>query len=497
MNPQTNPITEDQQFDIISKYFNERGPSFHQFESYEYLVNNTLQKIFDECPPIRYETPKSIYKASFGQLYIEKASFIDEKNISRNIFPNEARERNITYSSSVSVDITEEFWEYNEKTEKIEKIKHNINKKVFLMKIPTMVKSSKCNLYELSHDECVQNGECANDTGGYFIINGIERVLVCQERMNYNQVYVFENGEERYPYVAEIRSMCEETGHSVELKVKITEDLNNTVFSLPYMGKEVKAGAVFKAMGYNSIDIYKFINPSSKEEKVLTERLIRESITYTNRKKAIEYISTACQKIEDDEERMLAYTEQVIDNELFPHMGLCTNLEKCILIGDMINKLFRTAITAKASKSNLKVENPRPFDDRDNVSLKRIEGPCLLITDLLRMVLKRFCDGLKKSSENRRDIITSIKRTNGMLTSSLLSPFSTGNWTVQKNAWTRTGVSQVMSRLSYPATLSHLRRVVIPIAKDGKNVKIRQIHPTQIFFVDLIESPEGQVVSLP
>jgi DNA-directed RNA polymerase II subunit RPB2 len=74
--------------------------------------------------------------------------------------------------------------------------------------------------------------------------------------------------------------------------------------------------------------------------------------------------------------------------------------------------------------------------------------------------------------------------------------FSTGNWAVQKNSYVRTGVSQVMSRLTYPATISHLRRIVIPVGKEGKNVKIRQIHPTQAFFVDIIESPEGKSIGI-
>jgi DNA-directed RNA polymerase beta subunit len=431
-------ITEDQQFDIIEKYFTERGPVFHQFESYEYMVNTALQKMFDECPSVKYETATSTYKATFGQIYIEKASVLND-NVSTNLYPNEARERNITYSSSISIDVTEEFWEYDEKTEKIEKIKHDEQRKVFLMKIPTMVKSSKCNLYGLSEDECVQKGECPSDHGGYFIINGIERVLICQERMNHNQTYVFPNTDDKYPYVAEIRSMSEETGHSVQIQVKISEDLKNTVISLPYMAKDVKAGAVFKAIGFNSIDIYKFINPSTPEEKVLTERLVRESIMYTNRMKAIKYISTACQKIEDDEARMIVYTQQVIDNELFPHMGLCSDVEKGLLLGDMINKLFRTAITEKATENRQKVENPRPFDDRDNVSLKRIEGPCLLIVDLLRMSFKRFCDELKKYSEGRRDIVTAIKRKNAMLTTSLQSCYAKGDWSIQKNSYCFTG----------------------------------------------------------
>jgi DNA-directed RNA polymerase II subunit RPB2 len=478
-------LSEEDYFSVIEKYFSEKGPVFHQFESYEYMINVLIQKIIDECPSIEIVVKQTKYKATFGQVYIEKASFIDETTHKvKNIYPSEARYRDITYDSPVFVDINEEFWELDDSCGIYKKTNELNHKKIFLMKVPTMVRSSMCNLYGLTMDECVEKGECFNDPGGYFIINGKERALVCQERLNYNQVYVFDANDEKIPYVSEIRSMSEETGHSVLIQAKMNREHKNVVFSLPYMSKEVLAGSVFKALGFNSDDIVKFINPSTKEEMIIVQRIIRESILYTNKEKAIKYISSASlNKVEDDEERRIIYTQQVIENEMFPHMGISSSLEKALLLGDMLNKLIRVCL-----KNRLE-------DDRDNVSLKRIEGPGVLIADLFRMLLKRYCDNIKKYLEKRQDIITAMSRINN-ITSSLKHVFSTGNWAVQKNSYVRTGVSQIMSRLTYPATISHLRRVIIPIGKEGKNVKIRQIHPTQAFFVDIIESPEGKSIGI-
>jgi DNA-directed RNA polymerase II subunit RPB2 len=477
-------MIEDDFFSVMEKYFTEKGPVYHQFESYEYMINNLIQKIVDETPSINIDTKSVKYKATFGQIYIENACFIDETHKVKNISPHEARLRDITYDSPVFVDIKEEFWEFDEKINEYNKTDEIFHKKIFLMKIPTMVRSSKCNLYGLSMDECVQKGECSNDPGGYFIINGKERVLVCQERLNYNQVYIFDANDEKIPYVAEIRSMSEETGHSVLIQAKMNKENKNITFSLPYMSKEVLAGAVFKSLGFNSKDIVKFINAKTKEEIMIVDRIIRESIMYTNKEKAMKYISKASiHKVEDDDERRLIYTQQVIENELFPHMGISTHLEKALFLGDMLNKLIRVCL------------GMRKEDDRDNVSLKRIEGPGVLVSDLFRMCMKRYCDNLKKYLEKRQDILTAMARTNN-ITSSLKHVFSTGNWAVQKNSYVRTGVSQIMSRLTYPATISHLRRVIIPIGKEGKNVKIRQIHPTQCFFIDIIESPEGKSIGI-
>lgn len=396
--------TEDEHFSVIEKFFTEKGPVLHQFESYEHMVHHTIQKIFDECTSISIETKNTAYKATFGQVYFEKASITDENRVLRYITPNEARLRDLTYDSPVFVDIKEEFWE---KGEKVNQLNHP---KVFMLRMPTMVRSSRCNLYGLSMKECMEQGECENDPGGYFIVNGKERALICQERLNYNQVYLFESNSDKYPHIAEIRSMSEETCHSVLLKAIIDKDFRNCCFSLPYMSKEVLAGTVFKALGFTNEQIYELINPYSKEEVKLTERLIRESMIYNTKEKAIKYISkSSIQKVEDSEERRIHYTIQVIENELFPHMGISTNLEKGILLGTMINKLFRVCL------------GKRTNEDRDNVSIKRIEGPGVLLSDLFRMCLKRYCDNLKKYLEKRQDIITAISRTNS-ITTAIKSP---------------------------------------------------------------------------
>ena len=474
--------TEDDHFSVIEKYFVEKGPVYHQFESYEFFVNHGLQKIFDETTSISIETKTSKYKATFGQVYFEKASVTDEGRTLNYLTPYEARVRDITYDAPVFVDIKEEFWE--KKGEAMEKVNQLLHPKVFLLRLPVMVRSSRCNLYGLSAHECIEKGECENDPGGYFIVNGKERALICQERLNYNQVYLFESNSDKYPYVAEIRSMSEETGHSVLLKATVDKDFRNCCFSLPYMSKEVLAGTVFKALGFNNEEIARLINPSSHEEIKYTERLIRESVAYNTKEKAIKYISkSSAQKVEDSEERRIHYTTQVIENELFPHMGISTNLEKGILLGSMINKLFRVCL------------GKRVHEDRDNVSIKRIEGPGVLLGDLFRMCLKRYCDNLKKYLEKRQDILTAISRTNS-ITPAIKSPMASGNWCAQKNTYVRTGVSQIMSRLTYPATISHLRRIVIPIGKEGKNVKVRQIHTSQCFFVDVVESPEGKGIGI-
>lgn len=73
-----------------------------------------------------------------------------------------------------------------------------------------MLRSSYCTLFQNSEKDLTELGECPYDQGGYFIINGSEKVLIAQEKMSTNHVYVFKKRQpNKYAYVAEVRSMAE------------------------------------------------------------------------------------------------------------------------------------------------------------------------------------------------------------------------------------------------------------------------------------------------
>ena len=124
-------MIEDDFFSIMEKYFSEKGPVHHQFESYEYMINYLIQKIIDETPSINIETKSNKYKATFGQVYIENAGFVDEHHKFKNITPQEARMRDLTYESPVFVDINEEFWEFDEKKNEFNKTEELFHKKIY------------------------------------------------------------------------------------------------------------------------------------------------------------------------------------------------------------------------------------------------------------------------------------------------------------------------------------------------------------------------------
>lgn len=119
------------------------------------------------------------------------------------MMPNEARLRNLTYSSPLYVDITKTV--YKDGSEPQEK-KYE---KSAMGKIPIMLRSSYCLLNNMNDRDLTELNECPLDPGGYFIINGSEKVLIAQEKMATNTVYVFTMKADKYAYKAECRSCLE------------------------------------------------------------------------------------------------------------------------------------------------------------------------------------------------------------------------------------------------------------------------------------------------
>ena len=150
---------------------------------------------------------KKTYKVQFGQIYLSKPMVTEADGMTSTLFPKEARLRNLTYSAPLYVDMTKTVTTVSaaeDKTEEVEKIN-----KVFIGKVPIMLRSKYCSLHDHTDKELTELGECAYDEGGYFIINGSRRSHRA-EKMSTNHVYVFEKRQpSKYMWVAECRSSPE------------------------------------------------------------------------------------------------------------------------------------------------------------------------------------------------------------------------------------------------------------------------------------------------
>ena len=468
-------VSESFAFRIMEEYYKKDGVVKLQLDSYNHFIAYGLQSIIDEEPEIIIDISKTIqYRIQFGDVVVDKPYLIESDRTINNITPAGSRLRDLSYDAPVCVNIVEETIENGTVIEKKEHIK------VPIARVPIMLRSQKCILHNKSDDRYVSMGECTRDPGGYFIIKGKERVLITQERANYNTVFVFrQKPQSKYDHIAEIRSMSEETGHSIMIQAKILPNGRSVSFSLPYITQEVPAAVVIKALGITDHDaIVKIFDQGSVPKDIIND-ILQEGYGINTQSQALEYIGKNAMHVIAKDKRE-TYAKQMLENELFPHMGTITPImTKALFLGYMVNKLVATHLGI------------RPDDDRDHVSTKRLEPSGTLIHDIFRSLYKRNNILIKQYLQKRQDILSALSRTN-QITNGLRHCFATGNWGVSKQTYVRTGVSQVLARLTFGATISHLRRLVIPVGKEGKNTKIRQLHSSQWGYICPSETPEGQ-----
>ena len=477
--PKKKMLSEPFKWNIVQEYFDEKGFVSHQIDTFNEYINHDIERVINECD-INTEN----YSVKFSEVHIPNPCVIDEDRSVRTLLPSEARQRDLTYDSPIFVNVTEIFEEEGKEKEII------VHKRIIIGRTPVMLLSSKCNLLSLSKTERIKSGECEYDHGGYFLIKGKERVLIGQIRGIYNQCMVYQQKEkDKFKFVCEIRSMSEETGHSVLIQAKLGIDDRTIVFSIPYIKELIPVGILFKALGFTKEDDIRRIIGNTTNNRDISryiKYIIRDSYHVLTQEDALRWLSQFTLHVIKDDKK-IDYTSQVIENELFPHMGIFATIkEKALFLGQMIYKLFQTSLGLRAE------------DDRDNYANKRVEMAGVLCGELFRTLFKRFNKTIKMQIEKKKQrpaILSIISRTNS-ITTGLRSCFSTGSWAVQKNAYARQGVSQVLSRLTYGATLSHMRRIQIPLGREGKNAKIRQIHPSQIGFICCVETPEGQSVGI-
>eukprot|EP00933_Yihiella_yeosuensis_P022191 TRINITY_DN17470_c5_g1_i1.p1 TRINITY_DN17470_c5_g1~~TRINITY_DN17470_c5_g1_i1.p1 ORF type:complete len:263 (+),score=56.56 TRINITY_DN17470_c5_g1_i1:73-861(+) len=225
---------EDSWF-IIDSFFEEKGLVFQQLGSFDQFILYEIQKVVDAQTPIE-ATPQQQYNPEekvdtkrvwvwkFGQLHFNKPTQEEPDGSTRMLTPREARLRNLSYAAPCFVNITQQVFDINEDDSRVLRSEDNFQK-VFLMKMPIMVRTEYCWLHGANDRLLTEFGECPLDQGGYFIINGSEKVLIALERMANNFVYAFAKKQpSKYEWVCEIRSALFEgsagsSGFAVKLMV--------------------------------------------------------------------------------------------------------------------------------------------------------------------------------------------------------------------------------------------------------------------------------------
>jgi DNA-directed RNA polymerase II subunit RPB2 len=515
---------------IIESYF--KGQHLqrlvrHQLESYNNFVGYQINKTIDMFNPVHIASEQD-YDAKSGkhslEIYITFENFhiyrpqIQENNgATKLMFPQEARLRNFTYASAMTVDINIKFVVRNGEGLENTQTFYKTLPKIHIGKLPIMLNSNICVLTQYKHVEHANTGECKFDAGGYFIINGSEKTVLGQERAAENKVYCFNvsKNNTKYTWQAEIKSVPDYKCISPkQINMMISSKNNGFGFpiylQLPRVKQPIPLFIVFRALGIISDkDVCEMIIlniDSSKHQEMMKglQASIIDANGYMLQQDCIKYITSYVMytPINMDKEtgikKKYDFTMDILNNDLFPH---CNNAkQKVHFLGYMTNKLLQANY------------NWVKQDDRDSYLNKRIDltGALLnnlfrnyfnkLVKDMEKQIIKEINTGSWKSTDDYQNIINQtniykiIKSTT--IENGIKRALSTGDFGIKHVNSNKVGVAQVLNRLTYVSSLSHARRISTPTDKSGKLIPPRKLHNTTWGFLCPAETPEGQSVGV-
>jgi DNA-directed RNA polymerase beta subunit len=455
---------------LIGKHFQENSLVKSDIESFNYFVERELQRIVDEnrdVEPTIIPPNVESFKIRLDKIEVKEPTITEADGSVRPIYPVEARLRKLSYAAPVFIEVSAHINDVQRETVTTQ-----------IGSLPIMLKSKKCHLSTMSREQLIEKGEDPDDPGGYFIINGTERVLVNIEDLASNQCMVEKTG-----------GVTEYTGklfsESGAFKIPHTiERLKDGMFYLSFTRvKRVPIIVVIKALGLlKDEEIMQFISKEKQYDEVLIN--LFEFVNVKNTEDAMDYIAKKI-GITQAKDIRLERMNEIIDKYLLPHVG--TTKEARIFKAHNLCKMLRKYIAVASGEA--------PTDDKDHYMNKRVKMSGDLLADLFRMNLKVLIGDLLYNFQRivKRGKFPSIKVIirDKLLTSRIYSSMATGNW-----VGGRKGVSQRIQRLNHLNTLSHLQRVVSPLSASQENFEARELHATHLGRLCPAETPEGTNIGL-
>ena len=499
----------------------------HQIESYNLFVNHQIEQTIGMFNPVHIKSEQDYDEKSgktcleiditFENFNIYRPQIQENNGATKLMFPQEARLRNFTYSSTMTVDVHIKYLVRNGENLEHTQVYHKNLPNIHIGKIPIMLKSSICVLNQYKHINHVTTRECKYDAGGYFIINGSEKTVLAQERSAENKVYCFNisKNSTKYTWSAEIKSIPDHKCISPK-QINMMISSKNTGFGfpitiqIPRLKQPVPLFVLFRALGVSSDkDICQYIvldieNDDHQETVEFINATVRDSAEYLSQEECIQYITQHVMytPINMDREtgqlKKREFAMDVLTNDLFPHCP--TQKKKLFFLGYMTNRLIQAGIGKIIQ------------DDRDSYVNKRLDlcGVLLnnlfrnyfnkLVKDMEKQIIREINTGSWKSTDDFQNIInqTNIYKIikSSTIENGIKRALSTGDFGIKHMNSNKAGVAQVLNRLTYISTLSHARRVSTPTDKSGKLVPPRKLHNTSWGFLCPPETPEGQSVGI-
>ena len=456
----------NKRWSIVQDILKREGVSKQHLNSFDEFIEKGLQEIIDEIGDIEIENAEYPYKIRLDKIKLNPARMMELDGSITHITPAEARLRNVSYVCPLMMGANI-----------IEDGKILESRPIHVGDLPVMVRSHACKLYGFNEQKLIEYGEDPQDPGGYFIINGSERVIVGLEDLSYNKIIVDEEkvGGKKV-HKAKVYSSI--VGYRAKLEL-IMKDDGMIVAKIPGSPVDIPVIVLMRALGLETNqEISSFVS-SVQEIHDQLEGSFEKAGDVTSPKDAVSYIS---KRIAPGmlEEFQIKRAETLLDWGLLPHLGKHpeNRKEKAQFLGEAACKLLE-----------LKLGWIQP-DDKDHYGNKVIKFAGEMLADLFRTALRNLVRDMKyqleRSGQKRGISAVGAAIRPGIISDKLNNAIATGNW-----GRGRVGVTQLLDRTNYLSTMSHLRRVQSPLSRTQPNFEARDLHATHFGRICPSETPEG------
>jgi len=456
---------------LLDTFVKDRGLVRFQIDSYNDFITRRVPKVLSEISVIKPQVPElGEFKIKLGEFKIGDPSVKEADGSIRPITPREARIRNLTYSAPMFVEMTP--------------VLNNIESNTVVVNfgdMPVMVKSKICPLSNMSREELIAMGEDPDDPGGYFIINGTERILVLVEEIAQNRIITEKVESGNVTEVARIHS--EKDGY---IQRHLLERKANGNITISFANVEkLPVAILIKALGLETDK--EIVNVVSSDPDIQEEFYTNlYQIEITSKEGGFDEIGKHIKIAQKEHRKDRAIV--LIDRYLLPHLGQTPDarIDKAMFLCKAIGKLIKLHLG--------KIEE----DDLDHYSNKRLKLSGDLLEILLRSILlgkwgliTRITYNYQKLAKRGRIPPLQAIIESNVLTNQLVSALAIGSW-----VGGRTGVSQRLERGSFIKTISHMRNVLSPLTSTQEHFGARELHPTHFGKLCTSETPEGATIGL-
>jgi DNA-directed RNA polymerase subunit B len=461
-------LTIEDRWILIESMVKELGLVRQHLDSYNEFIHNGMQQVVREIGSIKPEAISNYY-VKINKIDMDPPNIREADGSLNNIYPSEARIRNLTYTAPLYLEMT---------PVRVDEAGNEIPRetsKVFIGRMPIMLKSKVCPLSRMTDEELIKAGEDPNDPGGYFIINGSERVLVTQEDLAPNRILI-EMKTGSITSMAKVFSTAQGVRAPVTMERSRDGSLN---VSFPSVPRKIPFAVLMKALGLDSDK--KIVDAVTDDAEVRKELIpsLDEASEFTDEETSLDFIGKRV-AVGQTMDYRIKRAREILNRYLLRHIGTKEEdrIGKAFFLGQMAQRLLELEL------------DKRHEDDKDHYANKRLKLSGESLISLFRVAFMNLCRDIKYQLERTAmrgrtpNIKTAVRA--DVITERLRHALATGNWVGGK-----AGVSQLLDRTNYISTLSHLRRVVSPLSRNQPHFEARDLHPTHFGKICPSETPEG------